>query len=177
LPESNVAVARQYAEAVFQLAVEGNKVDRWSEELRLAAQVLSDPQVRAALSSPAVAEAEKYAVVRRSLSALDPLLQNLLLLLIHRRRLGFLGLITAEYGRLVNERRGIVLADVTTAVPLDDGQQDAVKQRLSSALGKQVRLRLKVDPSIIGGMVVQIGDRLINGSIAGRLASLRRELV
>lgn len=176
MPESNVGVARQYAEAAFELAVERNSVDRWLEELRAVAAALSEPGVRAVLDSPSVGEQLKFTVVRRSLATVDPLLVNLVLLLLRRRRLGYLRLIASEFARMVDERRGVVLAEVTTAVPLDEQHREAVRRRLASVLGKTVRLRESVDPGIIGGLVVQVGDKLINGSIAGRLASLRREL-
>jgi F-type H+-transporting ATPase subunit delta len=176
LPESNVGVARQYAEAAFQLAVESNSVDRWLAELRLTAEALHDDRVRRALDNPALGEADKSSIVRRSLTSVDPRLLNLVLLLIERRRLRLMEVVASEFARLSDERRGIVLAEVTTAVPLDEPHRAMVAQRLAAALGKQVRLRATVDSSIIGGLVVKVGDRLINGSVAGRLANLRRDL-
>ena len=176
MPESSVSVARQYAEAAFQLAVQENKVEGWLEELRVAANVLGEDRVRRGLDSPSLSQSEKMRIVRTSLKGLNPLVLNLISLLLERHRLGLLPVVVAEFDRLLDERRGIVTAEVTTAVPLDSQRTALVAQRLSSLLGKQVRLQTVVDQSIIGGLIVRVGDKLINGSIAGRLASLRQEL-
>lgn len=178
MPESNVGVARQYAEAMFQLAMERNCVERWLEELRTVAKALAEPGIGHTLASPAVAEAEKQAALRHSLKGIDPLVLNLLFLLIRRRRIALIGIIAAEFARLVDERRGIICAEVITAVPLAEQERSQVARRLAAALGgKQVQMRVAVDPGIIGGLVVRVGDKLINGSVAGRLESLRREMV
>ncbi|MHB1414505.1 MAG: F0F1 ATP synthase subunit delta [Chloroflexota bacterium] len=176
MPESSVSVARQYAEAAFQLAVQENKVEGWLEELRVAANVLGEDRVRRGLDSPSIGQSEKIRIVRYSLKGLNPLVLNLISLLVERHRLGLLPVVVAEFDRLLDARRGVVTAEVTTAVPLDSQRTALVAQRLSSMLGKQVRLQTVVDQSIIGGLIVRVGDKLINGSIAGRLASLRQEL-
>lgn len=177
MAETNIAVARQYAEAALQLAEEANAVDQWLEQLRVTADALGRERIRSVLDNPALGDQQKTAILRASLGAVDPLLLNLILLLVQRRRLGALSTVAAEFGRLADIRRGIVLAEVTTAVPLDEQHRALVAQCLSAALGKQVRLHAQVDPNIIGGLIVKVGDRLINGSVAGRLANLRRELV
>lgn len=177
MPESSVGVARQYAAATFQLAAERNCVERWLEELRTVAGAIAAPGIGHTLASPVVAEADKFAALRISMQGIDPLVLNLLFLLIRRRRINLIGIIAAAFARLVDERRGIVLAEVTTAVPLGEQERVQVARRLATALGgKQVQMRLAVDPRIIGGLVVRVGDKLINGSVAGRLESLRREL-
>lgn len=177
MAEKNLAVARQYAAAAFQLALESDALDRWLADLRTAAEALGEDRVQRVLGSPRLSLGQRFAIVKRSLAGLDPKLLNLVLLMVERRRLGLIGAVADEFARLADERRGIVVAEVTTAVPLDEQHRALVAQRLSAALGKQVRLRSAVDPEIIGGLVVKVGDRLINGSVAGRLARLRRELV
>jgi F-type H+-transporting ATPase subunit delta len=176
LPESNVGAARQYAEAMFGLALEKGRVESWLEQLRAVAEALSAPVIGASLASPAVAENEKFAALRRGLQNTDPLVLNLLFLLVRRRRVNLISLVAAEFARLVERQRGIVLAEVTTAVPLEESERGRVSQRLSQALGKQVQMRTTVDPRIVGGLVIKVGDKLINGSVAGRLETLRRQL-
>ncbi|MHB1005228.1 MAG: F0F1 ATP synthase subunit delta [Chloroflexota bacterium] len=177
MPGPNIGVARQYAEAAFQLADETNAFDLWLGQLQASAEALMHPRALEIFDNPAISVDDKMAIIRRSLADVDPMLLNLIFLLVKRRRLPLLVLVRAELARLVDERRGIVLAEVTTAVPLDDRESELVQHRLSAVLGKQVQMRAAVDPEIIGGLVVKVGDRLINGSVAGRLASLRRELV
>ncbi|MHB1131875.1 MAG: ATP synthase F1 subunit delta [Chloroflexota bacterium] len=176
MPESNVGVARQYAEAMYQLATDNQRVADWLEQLGAVSGALARPDIGQLLASPAIAERDKFDVLRRSLAGVDALVLNLVFLLVRRRRLSLVVLIASEYARLVNRQRGIVLADVTTAVPLDAAETAALASRLSAALGKTVQVRATVDNSIIGGLVVRIGDKLINGSVAGRLESLRLSL-
>lgn len=176
MPESNVGAARQYAEAMFDLALDKGRVELWLDQLQAVARALAAPEIGVALASPAVPENEKFAALRRGLYDVDPLVLNLLFLLIKRRRVNQVGLIAAEYARLVEQKRGIVLAEVTTAVPLEDRERGLVSERLSRAIGKQVQMRARVDPGILGGLVVRVGDKLINGSVAGRLESLRRQM-
>lgn len=176
MAESHVEAARHYAEAAFQLAKADQKLERWLEDLHTAATALQDERVSRLLASPAISEEDKFAAARRGLSGIEPMALNLILLLIRRRRIALLPQIVAEFSRLANEYRGIVIAEVTSAVRLDEQRQRQVTQRLASLLGKTVKLRTRVDPSIIGGLVVRVGDTIIDGSVAGRLASLRREL-
>ena len=99
------------------------------------------------------------------------------MLLIDKRRIALFEAIEESYRELSNEARGILIADVTTAAPVDDAQASSIKTKLESITGKQVELRLHEDKDIIGGVVVKIGDRRIDGSVAGRLESLRKELL
>jgi F-type H+-transporting ATPase subunit delta len=171
-----VQAARHYAQAAFELAIQENRLDSWLQEVSIAASALADPAVQALLMSPAISEDRKLAAVRQALGEAEPLLLNLVLLLIRRRRIALLPEVAAEFERLANEHRGIVLAEVTTAVPLDEQLRQRVVERLSRLLGKEVRLQARVDQSIIAGLVLRVGDTVIDGSVAGRLSSLRRNL-
>jgi F-type H+-transporting ATPase subunit delta len=84
--------------------------------------------------------------------------------------------IATQFRRLLNEYRGIAVAQVTTAVPIDDRQKAVIASRLGRRLGKTVTLEERVDPSILGGVIAQVGDTVIDGSIRGRLERLRRTL-
>lgn len=168
---------RRYAQALCDLAREHGTLDAWLADLRSAASALREPAVRAVLDAPQVPASEKEAVLRASLRPLAPAVQNLLLLLLRRQRLDRIDAVVAEYERLVDAAHGVVRAQLTTAVPLDDAAAERLVGVLTHTLGRQVRLGRAVDPRLIGGAVLRIGDKLLDGSVATRLQALRRRLV
>ncbi|HLH21461.1 MAG TPA: F0F1 ATP synthase subunit delta [Chloroflexota bacterium] len=170
------SAARRYADAVFDLAKQENSYDAWSTDLDRLAALLEVPVAARALTSPVVSPAQKMRVIEAEVPNLMPHTRNLLQLLLHRDRLGLLPDIAAAFHERLNRERGIVTAQVTTAEPLDAAAQAALVAKLSAYVGKQVRLETSVDPSIIGGVVARIGDQLIDGSVRGRLETLRRRL-
>ncbi|MDA8204320.1 MAG: ATP synthase F1 subunit delta, partial [Chloroflexi bacterium] len=102
---------------------------------------------------------------------------NLIGLLMQRRRIELLPLLASEFQRLVDRRNGVTTATVTSATALSDDERRAVEQRLVQMTGGPVRVTTEVDPAIIGGIVVRIGDRQFDGSVRGRLERLRSRLV
>jgi F-type H+-transporting ATPase subunit delta len=104
-------------------------------------------------------------------------LGNLAGLLLTRRRIALLPAISAEYERLLDAARGVVAATVTSATPLEAADEDALRQRVETMTGRTVRLAAVVDPSLIGGLTLQVGDRLLDASVRGRLERLRSQLV
>jgi F-type H+-transporting ATPase subunit delta len=172
------SIGRRYARAVFELALErGESLDTWLSDLRAIETALSDPAIMAVLAGPQLPFEQKRALVERALAGVDELRRNLVYMLIEAGRIEAFGAIVRELQRLVNEHNGIAEATVTTAVPLSDGEAARIAERVGRLLGKQVILERRVDPAIIGGIVVRVGDTLINGSVAGRLAALREQLV
>lgn len=171
------AVARRYARAIFDIAVERGDLDPWREDLRLMRDVLTQPRMTLFLQHPKITFETKKGIVDRSVPDLEPLRRNLLYLLISKRRTEIVGHICAVFEELLDEYRGIAHAAVTTAVPLNEAEAAAVAEKLSRLTGKQVLLHLSVDPSIIGGVIARIGDRLLDGSVKGRLVALRQRLV
>jgi len=101
---------------------------------------------------------------------------NLLFLLAERQRLSLLPRIVESYQEMYNKAKGIVVAEVTTAVPLDAARKQQVANRLSELTGKTIELRTKEDPRILGGMITRIGDQLIDGSVSARLSELADRL-
>lgn len=170
------APARRYAQALFDLARERGALDTWLEDLRLAASALREPGVRGVLDAPQVALGEKEAVLRASLRGLDPAVQNTVVLLLRRQRLDRIGDVIADYERLADEARGIARAQLTTAVELADAEAERLRALLAQTLRQEVRLSKDVDSRLIGGAVLRVGDRLLDGSIATRLQMLRRVL-
>lgn len=169
--------ARRYAQAVFDIAKERGEIDRWLDDLRLAAEVLREPRAARFMANPDVPFDQKQKVLTASFGDFSPLALNLIFLLIRRGRIQSLGNVVQEFESLVNEWRGIEIAEVITAVPLGDEQAGAVVRRLEALTGKKILLRQAVDPSIIGGLIARVGDRLVDGSVKGRLAVLREQLV
>lgn len=168
--------ARRYAQAVFEIAKERKELDRWLDDLRLVAGVAEEPRVARFLADPDVPFEKKQLVLTKSLRGLNPLALNLLYLLIQRGRLQIVQQIRQEFEKLVNEQRGIEVAEVTTAVPLGDEEAAAVARRLESLTGKKIVLRQNVDAGIIGGVIARVGDKLVDGSLRGRLERLRHQL-
>lgn len=168
--------ARRYAEAIFGLAQQDQSYDAWAADLDALGSLLDVPMAEKALTSPAVTSAQKLQFIKTEIPTLHPAANNLVALLMHRGRFTLLPEIAAAYRELLNRARGIATAHVTTAVPLDDSTRDQLGQRLASYTGQQVQLETSVDPNIMGGVVARIGDTLIDGSVRGRLESLRRRL-
>ena len=84
--------------------------------------------------------------------------------------------ITDRYQEMLDAHRGIERAEIVSAVPLDDAQRDSVEEMLTRTSGKEIRLSTRVDPEILGGMVIRVGDRVMDGSARTRLQSMRREI-
>ncbi len=170
-------VAKRYARAAFELALENNELDEWLSELKAAAEMIQHPQVAEVLQNVKVPRVDKTQLMARLLPDLRPLVRNLILLLVTKDRTDIVGQIIGEFEQLLNAHRGIAVAEVTTALPVDEGEKVVLIDRLSRATGKRIVLHTRVDPQIMGGLVAKIGDKLIDGSLKTRLLVLRRKLV
>ncbi len=169
--------ARRYAQAAFEVARERGQVDRWAAELERLVALLEGTEAGAFLAAPQIPFGAKREFVEQALAGFLPEVRNLVLLLVRRRRVRLLRQIFEEFGRLANEYRGVVVAEVTSAVPLEDADKAVIIRQLSELTGKRVILRTRVDPSILGGLIVRIGDKLIDGSVRTRLERLRETLI
>ncbi len=171
------AYGRRYAQAVFELALEKNELERWQADLQKIAGVVQDKEFLEVLESPRIKLADKTKAVSQILPDLNPLLMNLVYLLIARAGIGMIGDIAAEYQRLLDKYRGIEPAEVITAVPLDEKDKQKLTENLSAVVGKKVTLKTEVDPEILGGIIARVGGKLLDGSTSSKLAALKRELV
>ncbi len=172
------AVPRRYAEAAFTLAREKGKLDRWRTDLSVAAAVLSNPRLLSLLDDPDTPVAEKRKMVDTALTVqADPDVLHLIYLLTERGRIGSLPRVAEEFIEMANREQGIVVASVTTAIPLDEKGQKDVEERIKRLAGaKRVEVRNQVDPSIIGGIVARIGDELYDGSVRTQLAQIAERI-
>ena len=172
------SAARRYAEAAFQLATRDGTYDKWVADLGVAAQLVGDERIARIVSNPSVARADRTAALERLLAKrVSPLALNLVKLLDERGRLTLLPAIAAELTRLLDATRGIVAATVTSAAALEKDEVAAIGERLESMTGQTIKLATAVDPSLIGGLTVRVGDRMIDASVRGRLERLRDQLV
>ncbi|MEK9659887.1 MAG: F0F1 ATP synthase subunit delta [Chloroflexota bacterium] len=169
-------IARRYAQALFSLASEHGKQEAWAEALARLEQAASEPTVALYFAEPRIGAQAKAQAVAQMAAGEDALLANFLGLLAERRAMGALGAIRREYRGLLDESLGRVQATVTTAVALSDAQRARLAQGLSQALGKQVSVDASEEPAIIGGLVVRVGDQVIDGSVRTRLAALRASI-
>ena len=171
------AYGRRYAQAVFELALEKNELEKWQADLRKVADTVGDKEFLEALESPRIKAEDKSKLIAKVLPDLSPLVMNLLQLLIARSGIGMIGDIAAEYERLMDSYRGIETAEVITALPLDEKDKQKLAERLGAVVGKKVTLRAEVDPEILGGIIARVGGKLLDGSTRSKLIALKRELV
>ena len=172
------ASARRYAQAVFQIALERDELDVWMEDLTLLARALERRELAEYLDAPQVPVDAKIEVVKGALGdTVGPLALNLLSLLASRSIVPVTPGIAEQYQRLLDAHRGVVQAGIASAVSLDDGQRQKITDLLRGMVDKEVRVNSRVDPDIIGGLLVRVGDRLIDGSTRAKVQALRRDLV
>ena len=167
---------RRHAQAVFEIALENNELDRWQADLETMANVLGNPEIAALLEYPKLDASKKRDILQNILPGITPTAMNLAYFLVAKNRLRILPDLLAEFGRLLNAHYGREEAEVVTAVPISDEEKERITKDLAAIAGKEVVLSLKVDPDIMGGLVARIGDKLIDGSVRTRLKDLRRSL-
>jgi F-type H+-transporting ATPase subunit delta len=167
--------ARRYAQAAFAIASDTGTVALWRSELNDVASVLAESGLAPVLASGRVTIEDRLALVARALDV-SPMVLNLARLLVTKGRSLEARAVAEAFGRMADQAAGIEHAEVTTAVTLDAAQLTAIEQQLSRSLGKTVMARSTVDPAILGGVVVRVGDKLLDGSVRSRLKQLRHEM-
>jgi len=170
------ASARRHAQAVFQIALERGDLDRWQEDLSTIARVFETPDFKRVLESPKVRLERKLELAGQQLSGVSPLARNLISLLVTKGRVSIAVGIASEYRAILNRYRGVENAEVTTAVSLGDDSMKEIVEQMSRATGKQIILTGTVAPEIIGGIVIRVGDQLIDGSTRTKLSAMRKAL-
>lgn len=172
-------VARNYASALFDLGVEHGEQEAYGQAFRSVSEALeADARLERFLATPKIEVAAKESAVRRALEGRVPeRFLRFVLVVIRKRRQGLLPLIGEEYRTLVDAASGRVHATVTLARTPDEATERLIADRLSSMLGKTVVPHIRVDPQILGGLVVRYGDRALDGSLRRQLLSLKREMM
>jgi F-type H+-transporting ATPase subunit delta len=176
---AELAVVRRYAQALFDSARKQGVVDQVEDELKTVDQTLrAVPRLARVLRAPTIPRAQKKELLQKAFGArVGQLTSRFLALAVERRRETILGEIYGEYQRLANEARNILPVQVTAAVPLTDPERAALATALSNRTGKNVTLEVDVDPEIMGGLMLRMGDTVIDGSVRSRLKQLRSRLL
>lgn len=174
----NETLARRYATAIFQLATESNAVDAVGNDLQqLTSAIEGDASVRNFFVSPVIDRSDKEKALSNAFNGrVNTIAMHALLLLVRKRREAILGAVAREYNKLQLQARGAEALTVTTAKPLADSELRSLVERLERTYGRKFEVNVKHDPHLIGGVRVAMGDRLIDGSVAGRLEELSRTL-
>ncbi|MGX2042165.1 F0F1 ATP synthase subunit delta [Methylocaldum sp. MU1018] len=170
-------LARPYAVAVYKRAKETGAADKWSEALAFVTMLMEDDQLARAAANPK-ADREQFSTAFLGLCKdyLDSEAQNFVRLLIQNRRLDLVKYIAALFNQYKAEDEGYVEVDVSTAFPLKNVEEARLASVLERILQKKARLRVNVEPSLIGGVYVKAGDRVIDASIRGQVERLAKTL-
>ena len=172
-------VAERYAEALFELARARHAVPHISRDLAdLAATVQASPDLQRLLQRPDLPAERKIAALQSALGdAFSQAIVALLAILVKHERGAAVQQVAAAYDQLADRAAGIVRAEAATVVALTGEQKSRITRVLERITGRRVKLEERVDPTLFAGVRLRIGDRLIDGSAAGRLARLREELL
>ena len=172
------AIAKRYAEAIFDIAQRQNTVDRTLEDVKGIAQVFANRKLAYLLREPQIPAKRKETALRQALaSRVLPTSLNLALLIVQRELVEVMPNIASELEALVLNYRNQAVAEVTTAAQLNEAQMASVKQALEHKTGKQIIIQTRVDPSILVGVIARVGDQIIDGSIRYRLSALQQQLL
>ena len=173
-------VGKRYARALMQLAVDANAVDRIGSDLRDFANAWAQNRdLRSVFENPTVSQIARSTILKELAQSggMHQHTRDLLLLLADRQRLSHVGEVADAYDGMAEARSGKLRAEVTSATPLPAAYYAELENVLQAATGKNVVLVHKVDPTLVGGVVTKVGDRVFDGSLKSRLTELREELL
>ncbi|WAL60139.1 ATP synthase F1 subunit delta [Thermocoleostomius sinensis] len=172
-------IAEPYAQALMSLARDNDLVDRISEDVTSLLSLMSESDdLRACLINPIFKAEDKKAVLNQVVrEQLHPFTYNFLMILIDRGRIIFLEPICKQFQELVRQLKQTVLAEVTSAIPLSDEQQESIRQKVKGmAQAQQVELDTKIDPDLLGGVIIKVGSKIIDASLRGQLRRIGTRL-
>lgn len=172
-------IARNYAEALIALARKANDLDGWGEAINgVVTAMETDARLRHFLEAPQISAAQKNAVIGKAFSArLPKSMVRFLQKLVQNRRQMLLPQVAVEYGNLVDEASGRIHAQVTLSREATDADRKVIAAQLSRAFAKTVVPHMNVNPDLLGGVVVKVGDRVMDGSVKKRLKTLRTRII
>ncbi|MET0168750.1 MAG: F0F1 ATP synthase subunit delta [Burkholderiales bacterium] len=170
-------IARPYAEAVFELAKQEGRFGEWSDALKLAAAVSQDANMQSVLSSPRVPYGQKSALLLATAGkGIGELGENFLRLVLRNGRTEVLPEISRLFEDMKDHNEGVVEASVASAFPLAEEQLKQLVAKLESRFKRRILARASVDPELIGGIVVRVGDEVLDGSVRGKLEAMAAAL-
>lgn len=172
-----VTIARPYAEAAFRLAREQNALPAWSDALDLIAAVVADPQMAALIGAPQVGTAQLESIIIGVIGKqLSGEARNFVQVLAQNRRLALMPQIVELFGALRREHEGAMEATVVSALPVDDAQLKTLLAALEKKYGRKITARVELDPQLIGGLKIMVGDKVIDATVRGRLDAMAAAL-
>jgi F-type H+-transporting ATPase subunit delta len=164
-----------YASALMAIAQSQNLVDRFSQDVSSLLDLLRESEdLRALLTNPLAKNEAKGVVLQRIVGdEIHPTIRNFLMVLVERRRIMFLEGICKQFQALVRQLNKTVLAEVTAAVPLNDGQRQSISDKVIAMTGAHhVELEVKTDPELIGGVIIKVGSQVVDASLRGQLRQI-----
>jgi F-type H+-transporting ATPase subunit delta len=167
---------KRYAQAIFELGLERDRLDLWANDLEFIDRLLQDDEFRALLKHADVSIGDKIKAVDAVLGEAEPLIRNMVNLLVSKGLVDVMTDLRAAYVALLDEHRGRQRVQVTSAVPLEQEELDRITEFVSNLVRREVVVSTDVDDSILGGVVIQIGDQLLDGSTRSRLDALRNRM-
>jgi F-type H+-transporting ATPase subunit delta len=173
---AQVKSVRAYAQAAFEIAQEEGQVQPWSQFMQALTAVFSDREALSLLSSPAVPFAQKERLLSSLLSSASPTMLNFAKLVVVRGRVKRGAEIAREFERMVDAHLDQERAEVVTAVALTPDEREDLKQRLERFIGKTVALTINQDTSLVGGIVVKVGGKVVDGSLHTQFQQLKKSL-
>lgn len=174
------ALAERYAGALVDVALENKQADQVKQELSgFAAIVAASPDLHSFLANPAIARASKHAAIEQIVMRMDAsrTLRNYLFVIVDQRRAGMLLEIEQAFSRLLDARRGITQAAVTSAADLTAKERAELTEALGKLTGEKVQAQFGTDAALIGGVVVRIGSTIYDGSVRTQLERLRAKMI
>lgn len=168
----SLTIARPYAEAAFKLARDAGTLSAWSDALGRLAAVASNRVARELLGNPKLSAAQVAALVADTAGQLSPEQHNFVQVLAENERLSVLPEIAGHFESLRNAHEGVLEAQVSSAFPLSEAQLAEIVGTLESKYGRKVKAGVSIDPDLIGGVSIRIGDEVLDASVRGKLAQL-----
>lgn len=176
---SVIAIARRYAEALADAATAHNLVEKIDNDVRVFAEMMaSSRELHDLFASPIVSKTDKLRVLEALIARVRPdqMTANLLRTMLSHDRLHHLGEVYEQFRREMNERKGLIIAEVTTAAEVGRAEREKLGRTLEQMTGKRVEFRFKTDASLIGGLVTRIGSVVYDGSVRTQLQEIKEQL-
>ncbi len=168
-----ITIARPYAQAAFSLASETNALPVWAEMLKLASAVVADPKVHEALDNPKLSAGDKVALFLSICGdKLNAEGRSFVRVLVESGRIGLLPEIRQIFDTLKDDADGVARAQISSAFPVTDSELAVLKAALEKRFGKRIETSVVVDPELIGGATIVVGDTVIDGSVRGELQAM-----
>ena len=167
---------KRYGQAIFELAQDQGAVEQWGQDMALVSEAFEDAEFGALLKHAGVSAEDKRRATETVLGDTQPMVRNMVNLLVARGLVDAIGEACQEFTELQDRLEGRQRVEVTTAVALEPAEVDRITQFVADLIGREVVVTPRVDEDILGGLVIQIGDRLMDGSARARLNGLRERL-